>query len=76
METVFAIQTMFIRMRKMTMVEEVKRYQLCAECSERTDKCEEDALFAGEYGPLCESCFDRRTDPTPSVVKDGATGEG
>jgi hypothetical protein len=32
--------------------------QLCARCGEATGRCEEDAIYAGEYGPLCEICAD------------------
>ena len=32
--------------------------QICSECGEETEKCEEDSLYAGEIGPLCESCFE------------------
>jgi hypothetical protein len=30
--------------------------QLCARCDDPTGRCEEDAIYAGEYGPLCEVC--------------------
>ena len=34
--------------------------QLCAHCGEPTGRCEDDSLFAddfGEDGPLCEGCW-------------------
>ena len=32
--------------------------QLCALCDEPTGRCEEDSMFIGDIGPLCEICFD------------------
>lgn len=34
------------------------KIQTCTICGEQTDKCEDDSLFHGDAGPLCESCFD------------------
>ena len=33
--------------------------QLCTECAQPTDRCEEDSLYANnnEIGPLCEECY-------------------
>jgi len=31
--------------------------QLCAKCDEPTGRCEEDSIFSGDIGPLCESCY-------------------
>ncbi len=30
--------------------------QLCAVCEEPTGRCEEDAVFRGDAGPLCDDC--------------------
>ena len=30
--------------------------QLCTDCGEETDRCEEDAIYVDEHGPLCEKC--------------------
>jgi len=32
--------------------------QLCAECGSPTGRCEDDSIFIGDIGPLCESCRD------------------
>lgn len=32
--------------------------QLCAVCDAPTGRCEDDAIFAGDIGPLCEACRD------------------
>ena len=32
--------------------------QLCCECGEPTGRCEEDALYLDNLGPLCEACWD------------------
>jgi len=31
--------------------------QMCAKCDDPTGRCEEDAMYVGEVGPLCESCY-------------------
>lgn len=31
--------------------------QLCEECEDPTGRCEEDAMYSGERGPLCEDCY-------------------
>lgn len=31
--------------------------QLCVLCSNPTGRCEEDAIYDGELGPLCEDCY-------------------
>lgn len=31
--------------------------QLCCECECATGRCEEDSIFIGDVGPLCEECF-------------------
>lgn len=30
--------------------------QLCIICEQPTGRCEEDAMFIGEIGPICELC--------------------
>lgn len=30
--------------------------QVCCQCDQPTGRCEEDAIYAGEVGPLCEDC--------------------
>jgi hypothetical protein len=30
--------------------------QLCSECEEPTGRCEEDSIYHGDAGPLCEQC--------------------
>ena len=32
--------------------------QLCCMCGEPTGRCEEDAIYARDEGPLCESCYE------------------
>jgi hypothetical protein len=36
--------------------------QMCARCDEPTDRCEEDARYVGDMGPLCADC-DHLLDP-------------
>lgn len=36
--------------------------QLCSKCGDATDRCEEDALFVEDVGPLCEGCYDDEAD--------------
>lgn len=31
--------------------------QLCECCEQPTERCEEDAFFSGDFGPLCEACY-------------------
>jgi hypothetical protein len=31
--------------------------QLCARCEEPTGRCEDDAIYFGEDGPLCMDCY-------------------
>lgn len=30
--------------------------QLCSECESETGRCEEDAIYVGDRGPLCDEC--------------------
>lgn len=30
--------------------------QLCSRCDEPTSRCEEDSIYKGDEGPLCEEC--------------------
>ncbi len=30
--------------------------QLCSECESETGRCEEDAVYVGDRGPLCDEC--------------------
>lgn len=30
--------------------------QLCVECDQPTGRCEDDSIFIGDRGPLCEEC--------------------
>ena len=32
--------------------------QLCWKCKEPTERCEEDSLYLGDFGPFCTSCYD------------------
>ena len=32
--------------------------QLCTICDQPTGRCEEDSIYRGEAGPLCETCHD------------------
>jgi hypothetical protein len=34
--------------------------QLCTECNEPTGRCEEDAIYRLDAGPLCEGCAEGR----------------
>jgi len=40
--------------------------QLCVECGDPTGRCEDDSIFLGEIGPLCECCcgsaYEQHTD--------------
>ena len=36
--------------------------QMCIRCDSPTDRCEEDARYAGDAGPLCADC-DHLLDP-------------
>lgn len=36
--------------------------QLCVECDEPTGRCEEDSMFYGDIGPLCDECYDSLTN--------------
>lgn len=31
--------------------------QICVECETPTERCEEEALYAGDLGPLCDDCY-------------------
>ena len=31
--------------------------QLYSQCEEPTGRCEEDSMFVGDIGPLCEECW-------------------
>jgi len=35
-----------------------KKQQLCKKCDEPTGRCEDDSLYLGGIGPLCEDCYD------------------
>jgi len=30
--------------------------QLCCECDQPTERCEDDSIFVGDTGPLCADC--------------------
>ena len=45
-----------------------ERLQRCANCDGLTDKTTEDAIFLGEYGPLCEECADRLVAAAPEML--------
>ena len=32
--------------------------QLCSECGTPTGRCEDDSIWHGDIGPLCETCWD------------------
>ncbi len=38
--------------------------QLCSKCDCATGRCEDDSLFVGEDGPLCEICWQALNDET------------
>jgi len=38
--------------------------QLCCQCDEPTGRCEDDSIYRGDIGPLCENCRDI-TEDTP-----------
>lgn len=31
--------------------------QLCVDCDQPTGRCEEDSMYVGDRGPLCEDCY-------------------
>jgi hypothetical protein len=31
--------------------------QLCTKCDDPTGRCEDDSLYFGDDGPLCEECY-------------------
>lgn len=31
--------------------------QLCVDCEEPTERCEEDVIYIEDHGPLCEQCY-------------------
>ena len=33
--------------------------QLCCQCSEPTGRCEEDAMYRDDVGPLCVECYEQ-----------------
>jgi hypothetical protein len=37
--------------------------QLCSLCEQPTGRCEEDSIFRGDEGPLCEECASELSDP-------------
>lgn len=39
--------------------------QLCCRCEEPTERCEEDAIYLGEQGPLCITCYGQMEDNQP-----------
>jgi hypothetical protein len=36
--------------------------QLCGSCGEPTGRCEEDSIYRGDIGPLCEECAESLRD--------------
>ena len=34
--------------------------QLCVSCNAPTGRCEDDSLFRGDEGPLCEACAEEK----------------
>ena len=46
-----------------------ERLQRCANCDGLTGKTTEDAIFLGEYGPLCEECADRLIAAAPEMLE-------
>ena len=39
-----------------------QKLQRCVMCDEETGRCQEDALFSDDTGPLCDSCFNSLED--------------
>ena len=33
--------------------------QMCCECDEPTERCEEDSIHCGDIGPLCRECSNK-----------------
>ena len=46
-----------------------QKIQRCINCDGLTGKTTEDAIFLGEYGPLCEECADRLTALAPEMLE-------
>lgn len=36
--------------------------QCCSECGSETERCEDDSLFVGDTGPLCDDCYKENSD--------------
>lgn len=48
--------------------------QCCCECGNATDRCEDDSLFVGDTGPLCEDCYRENAtkgSPNPEGLSNG-----
>jgi hypothetical protein len=41
-----------------------QKIQRCIECDDATGRCEDDAIYVNDHGPLCEDCADK-LEPTP-----------
>jgi hypothetical protein len=33
--------------------------QICVECEEPTERCEDDSIFSNDTGPLCIDCYNK-----------------
>jgi NAD-dependent dihydropyrimidine dehydrogenase PreA subunit len=33
--------------------------QICIDCGDPTERCEDDAIYIDNYGPLCIDCYNR-----------------
>ena len=47
-------------------------YEHCCECDSRTGRAgrHDDSLFAGDYGPLCEECYDALIEAAPKIKRE------
>jgi len=42
--------------------------QICAKCGEPTGRCEDDSIFIGDEGPLCEACYAAVKEPSDGTA--------
>lgn len=43
--------------------------QLCVMCNVPTERCEEDTIYMGDFGPYCETCYEKMVSVAPLMLK-------